>query len=58
MRQTVLEFEDGAVSHSLIKVKVEDLDEWDATHDPAGKLVAVGSPVDDNERSRDDEVKV
>ena len=34
MRQTILEFDDGAVSHSLVKVKVEDLDEWDTTHDP------------------------
>jgi hypothetical protein len=44
MRQTVLEFDDGAVSHSLVKVKVEDLDEWDSTHDPSGKLV--GSTID------------
>lgn len=55
MRQTVLEFEDGAVSHSLVKVRIQDLDEWDATHDASGKLVggeATGS-VD-----VEDEIKV
>lgn len=57
MRQTVLEFEDGAVSHSLVKVKVEDLDEWDATHDPSGKLVAPGF-LEESSRSDDDEIKV
>ena len=57
MRQTVLEFDDGAVSHSLIKVKLEDLDEWDATHDPSGKLVGPDSP-EESSRSDDDEIKV
>ena len=47
MRQTILDFDDGAVSHSLVKVRVEDLDEWDATHDPAGKLLTSSSASED-----------
>lgn len=59
MRQTVLEFEDGAVSHSLIKVRLEDLDEWDATHDPAGKLLAPSVSEEELRRVDDyEEVKV
>ena len=58
MRQTILEFEDGAVSHSLVKVKVEDLDEWDATHDPAGKLLTSSSASEDFEPEAEYEVKV
>jgi hypothetical protein len=43
MRQTLLEFDDGAISHSLVKVKVQGLDEWDATHDATGKLTEGGA---------------
>lgn len=57
MRQTVLEFDDGAVSHSLVKVKLEDLEEWDATHDPSGKLVGPDFP-EESSRSDDNEIKV
>jgi hypothetical protein len=55
MRQTLLEFEDGAVSHSLVKVKVQDLDEWDATHDATGKLTEGGAVESLDE---EDEAKV
>nr|XP_019008023.1 uncharacterized protein I206_07191 [Kwoniella pini CBS 10737]OCF46804.1 hypothetical protein I206_07191 [Kwoniella pini CBS 10737] len=46
IRQTVLEFDRGAVSHKLVKVKNEDVVEWDSTHDPAGRaLLATPSTV-------------
>jgi hypothetical protein len=58
MRQTILEFDDGAVSHSLIKVKLEDLEEWDATHDAAGKLLVSGTTTEDFGPKEDSEIKV
>lgn len=58
MRQTVLEFEDGAVSHSLIKVKVGDLDDWDFNHDPSGKVVASTIPEAEYRREDEEETKV
>lgn len=58
MRQTILEFDDGAVSHSLVKVKVEDLDEWDTTHDPTGKLLAPSTTTEDFEPENDLDIKV
>lgn len=58
MRQTILEFEDGAVSHSLVKVKVEELDEWDETHDPAGKLLVSTSASEDLGAEEEHEAKV
>lgn len=58
MRQTVLEFEDGAVSHSLIKVQVDDLDKWDATHDATGKLLTSNSTTEDLGGEEEYEVKV
>lgn len=58
MRQTILEFEDGAVSHSLVKVKVEELDEWDARHDPTGKLLTSGSVSEDFEPDGEHEIEV
>ncbi|KAM7197559.1 high affinity methionine permease [Rhypophila sp. PSN 637] len=40
LRQQVLFFEDGAQSHQLLKVPVQELAEWDSRHD------AVGRPLD------------
>jgi len=39
IRQEVLVLDDGAQSHSLIKVPVERLVEWDANHDALGRTV-------------------
>lgn len=37
MRSEILVVEDtGATAHRLVKVKNEDLEEWDSTHDEAG----------------------
>ena len=58
MRQTILESDDGAVSHSLVKVKAEDLDEWDATHDPTGKLLSPSTTTEVFEPEDDLEIKV
>ncbi|KAK2732437.1 high affinity methionine permease, partial [Colletotrichum kahawae] len=37
IRQQVLELADGAQSHKLVKVPVDDLAAWDATHDHVGR---------------------
>lgn len=37
VRQEVLVLDDGAQSHTLVKVPVAELAEWDATHDPVGR---------------------
>jgi hypothetical protein len=45
VRQEILQLDDGANSHRLIKVPVAELDEWDRRHDPVGRQIdsAVGS---------------
>jgi len=37
LRQIVVGHADGAVSHEIIKVKNDELDEWDRKHDPSGR---------------------
>ncbi|KAH8890353.1 amino acid transporter [Thozetella sp. PMI_491] len=37
IRQEVLQLDDGAQSHRLVKVPVEALADWDATHDVVGR---------------------
>ncbi|WWC67390.1 uncharacterized protein I206_101298 [Kwoniella pini CBS 10737] len=37
LRQVVFTLPDGSVSHKLIKVINEEVDEWDAKHDPSGR---------------------
>lgn len=37
IRQTVVILDNGAQTHELIKVPVEDVAEWDATHDALGR---------------------
>ncbi|WRT70492.1 uncharacterized protein IL334_007490 [Kwoniella shivajii] len=39
IRQTVLTLDRGAVGHQLVKVKNQDIQEWDSTHDPSGRLL-------------------
>ncbi|KAH8699188.1 amino acid permease-domain-containing protein [Talaromyces proteolyticus] len=38
LRQTVLEFENGSISHKLVKVPNEELARWDEEHDAIGHL--------------------
>jgi hypothetical protein len=38
LRQTVLELDDGAVTHKLVKVPYGDLVKWDAEHDVTGRV--------------------
>ena len=47
IRQQALILDNGAVSHSLIKVPVTELDEWDATHDAVGHVI--GERVENND---------
>jgi hypothetical protein len=58
MRQTILEFEDGAVSHSLVKVKIDDLEEWDATHDATGKRITSNTTTEELGAEEEYEIKV
>lgn len=37
VRQEVAVFDDGAQSHQLVKVPVQELAQWDETHDATGK---------------------
>lgn len=39
LRQVVAVHEDGAVGHKMIKVKNEELEAWDAKHDPSGRSI-------------------
>lgn len=39
LRQTVITLADGALTHKMVKVKNEDVDAWDVTHDPSGRLL-------------------
>lgn len=43
IRQEVLELDDGAQSHTLIKVPVNELAQWEETHDSVGRLVSATS---------------
>ncbi|QKX61571.1 uncharacterized protein TRUGW13939_08723 [Talaromyces rugulosus] len=38
LRQTVLEFDNGSVSHKLVKVPKSELAQWDEDHDAVGHL--------------------
>jgi hypothetical protein len=44
LRQTVLELEDGAVTHKLVKVPYDDLAQWDAEHDVTGRVTQRRKP--------------
>ena len=40
IRQVVINVDDGAAqTHQLLKVPVEELAEWDATHDAVGRIL-------------------
>ena len=53
IRQTTLQLQDGANTHTLIKVPRDQIEEWDRTHDPSGK------PIDDdvNQGSNDSTIR-
>lgn len=37
-RQTVVKYDDGAVTHKMVRVPKADLVSWDESHDAAGRL--------------------
>jgi hypothetical protein len=43
IRQEVLVLDSGAQSHRLIKVSLDQLEEFEATHDAVGREVVLGS---------------
>lgn len=46
LRQEVLQLDGGAQGHQLVKVPLEQVAEWDATHDAAGRAIGADSPAD------------
>ncbi|KAI4597739.1 hypothetical protein KJ359_004014 [Pestalotiopsis sp. 9143b] len=46
LRQEVLQLDGGAQGHQLVKVPLEQVAEWDATHDAAGRAIGAGSHAD------------
>ena len=48
LRQEIVDLGNGAQSHRLVKVKIQDLPEWDSTHDAAGGRLSSG-PGSDND---------
>ncbi|WVQ95763.1 hypothetical protein IAU59_002862 [Kwoniella sp. CBS 9459] len=58
IRQTVLQLDGGAVSHKLVKVKNDEIERWDAEHDPSGRVIAVDQSLTQrshSQRSDEDE---
>lgn len=45
IRQEMLILEDGATSHTLVKVPLDELAEWDRTHDALGRERTHGAAV-------------
>jgi hypothetical protein len=37
-RQTIIKYDDGAVTHKMVRVPKADLVSWDERHDAAGRL--------------------
>jgi hypothetical protein len=37
-RQTIVEFEDGTITHKLVQVPKAELADWDVKHDASGRL--------------------
>ncbi|EQB49749.1 high-affinity methionine permease [Colletotrichum gloeosporioides Cg-14] len=52
IRQQVLELADGAQSHKLVKVPVNDLAAWDATHDHVGRPLQQVASVPGSEEEK------
>jgi len=47
IRQEILQLDDGAQSHKLVKVPISDLQEWDSQHDALGRqLSGHSSPIE------------
>ncbi|KAJ9161570.1 High-affinity methionine permease [Coniochaeta hoffmannii] len=56
LRQEVLALDNGAQSHRIIKVPIEDLARWDATHDVVGRpLQDYGSDSKESGRGKEGE---
>lgn len=37
-RQTIVKYDDGAITHKMVKIPKADLVSWDQQHDAAGRL--------------------
>ncbi|KAK4688973.1 hypothetical protein P7C73_g1143, partial [Tremellales sp. Uapishka_1] len=55
-RPSVVELDNGGLTHSIIKVKLDALAQWDAEHDPSGRQLF--APIDAEAESEDFKEKV
>ena len=55
VRQEILQLDGGANTHRLVKVPLEQIEEWDKTHDPLGR--SVDDAVSSGEKSPHGEEK-
>jgi hypothetical protein len=47
IRQMVVELDDGAQAHKIVKVPEAEIEEWDRTHDAVGRSVTPLCPTED-----------
>ncbi|KAG9680521.1 amino acid transporter, partial [Aureobasidium melanogenum] len=56
IRQEVIVLEDGSSTNSLVRVALNDLEQWSRTHDAAGRLVVTGVEVKAKNEGRPEQV--
>jgi hypothetical protein len=52
IREEVVTLEDGSKSHQLVKVPNAEVEEWDRTHDHAGRLITEAAELSDKTTSK------
>lgn len=50
IRQVVINLDDGAQSHEIVKVPNAEIGHWDATHDAVGRELGTVSPVHSSDK--------
>ncbi|KAL1412172.1 hypothetical protein Q8F55_003182 [Vanrija albida] len=58
IRQAVVTLDDGSITHKLLNIPNDKIDEWDRKHDPAGHSVDSGSVAEFRIPDEDEEHKV
>lgn len=51
IREEVVTLDDGSKSHQLVKVPNAEVEEWDRTHDHAGRIITEATEVSDKTAS-------
>ncbi|KAH0497671.1 hypothetical protein TgHK011_004960 [Trichoderma gracile] len=52
IREEVVTLDDGSKSHQLVKVPNSEVEEWDRTHDHAGRIITEAAEMSDKTTSR------